>query len=363
MTFCVKPNSTNSCLEEECQMCETLQYYLENAEVTINQHANVTLLLLSGTHDYISDRPPELSITITAPFVSMVGADEHVSVVGSCATNMWLKLKFNKVQLNIENLQLENVNAFIFDNSPRTVLKNCSFQNTSLGFIQSAILAENCMFQYSGGLIDIYDGSEVTMINCSFLRGFIIMSSSSRIIFEDCQASDTDLYFMSNSAALVTGNSQLIGCHFSSSNSNITLSGTISVMNGKELRGGGIVLDSGSSLNFETGANVSFINNSASNSGGALYMISSSFNIATGVVVNFVNNSAQNKGGAIYIGPDIVISFENDCFYRVASCDSNRSSQMYFANNSAKNGGDDIYGGFIQSLLFQIIFLNVKTIE
>ena len=365
MTFCVKPNSTSSCLEEECQMCETLQYYLENVNTTINQHANVTLLLLSGTHD-ISNRPPGVSYIITAPFVSMVGADEHVNVVGACshgATNM-TSLFFFEVQSNIEDLQLENVN-FKFFSSPRTVLRACSFQNTSLIFSLSTMLAENCMFQYSGGriLLDIH--SEAIMRDSSFLTGFTILSTSSRSLFEDCQVRDTDLQFIYNSTALVSGNSQLDGCSFKSfrsdvlvsgntqldgcsflsTTSNITLSGMISVMNGKELRGGGIALYSDSSLNFETGANVSFINNSALDSGGALYMSSSSFNIATGVVVNFVNNSAQTKGGAIYIGPGNVKIFDDHCFYRVASCESSRLSQMYFANNSAEYGGDDIYGG------------------
>ena len=348
VTFCVKPNSTSSCTRQECQMCETLQYYLENLNTTINQHANVTLLLLSGTHD-ISDRPPGLSNTITAPFVSMVGADEHVNVVGPCATNMRLELpSFNKVQLNIENLQLENV-VFEFDNSSRTMLRACSFQNTSLSFKQSTMLAENCMFQYSDGRSILQRGSEATMINCSFLGGFAIESNSSRTLLEDCQASDTDLVFSINSAVLITGNTQLDGCSFSCITSNVTLSGMISVMNGKDFRGGGIALYSGASLNFETGANVSFINNSALDSGGALYMSLSSFNIATGVVVNFLNNSAQNKGGAIYTAQT---THDYDCFYRVVSCDSNRSSQMYFANNSAKNGGDDIYGGFIQSCYY-----------
>ena len=67
----------------------------------------------------------------------------------------------------------------------------------------------------------------------------------------------------------------------------------------------------------------------------------STLNLATGANVSFVNNSAQETGGAIHVEPDLTRMAELKCFYRIEDyC----TVTLYFTNNSAKIGGDNVYG-------------------
>ena len=90
---------------------------------------------------------------------------------------------------------------------------------------------------------------------------------------------------------------------------------------------------------------VSFINNTSIR-GGALTLYSSILNLEAGVNVTFINNSAQEIGGAIYTEPDLTRMLKLECFYKtkyqLKDCDA--TSNLYFANNSAENGGDNLYG-------------------
>ena len=90
---------------------------------------------------------------------------------------------------------------------------------------------------------------------------------------------------------------------------------------------------------------VSFFNNSGIR-GGAMTLYSSTLNLATGTNVSFINNSAQETGGAIHVEPDLTRMSELKCFYqRDHYC--NKTVIVYFTNNSAKIGGDNVYGAFL----------------
>ncbi|MCG8623916.1 MAG: hypothetical protein MJE68_18235, partial [Proteobacteria bacterium] len=101
--------------------------------------------------------------------------------------------------------------------------------------------------------------------------------------------------------------------------------------------------------------NISFVDNSAFR-GGAMALYSSTLALSSGANIIFVNNSAQGEGGAIYVDPDFtrnlllwVASIEPPCFYRLLNCREGASYNLHFVNNSATNGGEDIYGASLHT--------------
>ena len=137
------------------------------------------------------------------------------------------------------------------------------------------------------------------------------------------------------------------------------MSGNILIQNYHSLNGA-MILDS-SNLNITAGADVTFFNNSALNSGGALLLIYSNFYIEAGASVNFINNSANDQGGAIFVSPGIIsesiyditidIMVHSKCLFQLMNS-SNSETYISFANNSAVNGRDDIYGATLENCQF-----------
>lgn len=87
---------------------------------------------------------------------------------------------------------------------------------------------------------------------------------------------------------------------------------------------------------------VLFLNNNAV-LGGALSLIESIVHLKGSCSVDFINNSAEEKGGAIFIDNN------NDCFFVASQAAAGsgyltQSCRMKFCNNSARSGGDHIYG-------------------
>ena len=77
VTYCVKPTPTGSCLSHDCQQCETLQYYFDSVDKTINQQNNVTLLFVTGSHMVYINR----TVTIRAQSVSMAGINNAAIII------------------------------------------------------------------------------------------------------------------------------------------------------------------------------------------------------------------------------------------------------------------------------------------
>ena len=163
----------------------------------------------------------------------------------------------------------------------------------------------------------------------------------------------------------ITGDSSFSDSTIVSDSSAITMSGNISIRN-QHGQDGAMFLDS-SNLTIAAGTNVIFFNNSALNRGGAMSLMFSVFCIETGASVKFINNSANDKGGAIYVQPGIssvlhgipTSTMKSKCLFQLIEYNSNSETYILFANNSAGNGGDDIYGATLEDCNFQTDLLQI----
>ena len=155
--------------------------------------------------------------------------------------------------------------------------------------------------------------------------------------------------FVINSKADMTAN--VISCTFIKLNTPLTITqGNINVSGATVFRD----TSYGSALSSYQGSItlsgvILFLNNSADIRGGAMALYSSTLNIDANTVATFVNNSAAQLGGAIYISPGavpIMVLHDTDrhCAYQLLNCSNNSKHEINFEGNSAKNGGDDMYG-------------------
>ena len=93
--------------------------------------------------------------------------------------------------------------------------------------------------------------------------------------------------------------------------------------------------------------NISFVSNSGTK-GGAIALLPSTLNIAHNTTIYFYNNLARETGGAIHVAKSSY-SFDK-CFYQLLD-HSNKYNwyRIQFKNNTAKNGGDHVYGELMHS--------------
>ena len=101
--------------------------------------------------------------------------------------------------------------------------------------------------------------------------------------------------------------------------------------------------------------------NNTSHRGGALHLFQSRIGLEKDVHIVFDGNNARDVGGAIYVHStqwlgsyyDIEAGNYGDCFYVLMVCPDSNSLYDYFAidftNNSAKNGGEHIFGASVLS--------------
>ena len=265
--------------------------------------------------------------------------------------------------------------------------------NTASGFggavevLRGVVNFTECVFvgnnaTYTGGSVDVLDpGSQITFTNCNFRSNFAASNggalslSGNAIISGNTTVEDNralyggggitvldSLFYEAN--LTVTGNFLCKGNTADYGGCLAVGAGTVNISGGSEFKhnsanvyGGGIYA-AASDLNLE-GQNISFTDNSAL-SGGALLLASDSYiHLQSSTVVEFVHNSARKTGGAIevqqgnpadncvnyytYVLP-VPLSF---CFFTVAC--SYDDTRLYFKDNTAMEGGGDIYGGSINN--------------
>ena len=363
VTFCVKPAESGSCLDRGCQKCETLQYYFDNVNKTINLYDNVTLNFMSGTHNVcLSGYFGFYAVPITIGFLKMTGENRNVTVIDVCFNYNVLKeycqLAFLQINstLFVENITYVNYYCFWYSdtskqqNAANVILKGCFFVDSLIVF--KKFIAEECKLL---SFIVFTVHTEVT--NCIIHNSVL---SAVEILLESCNISESHFTIGSGSVTIV-GNT-----YISSQNarymlnfnliilySSATLSGNVTFMNNIGIYGGAMQLEL-STLNITAGANVAFINNTAYH-GGAIYLFhDSNINVAAEANLTFINNSALDKGGAIYVHPGVTAasivangqtSLLSGCIFSDDYSNFNNYSEIiHFSGNKAAKGGDDIYG-------------------
>ena len=308
--------------------------------MTVNQQKNVTMIFLDGTH--IVDFVQGITITITAPFVKMTG---DISSSKSAAVYCYpyiCELRFyNTSTVCIENLVMTFCHIYVNTPWSQSGLKpgptkfrlvsvkvesSAEIEGDTITLNESEAYFEQVMFIELH--LDFYF-SNITFITCT-VNNTIYESDTTRVTMENCQMFDIIMRIDSSSFAF-SGVTEFVGGKYEFSpiisySNNITLSG-----------------------------NVLFVNNSQ-NAGGAMALYSSTLSFAAGVNVSFISNSAFDKGGAIYIEPGITPNmilgsyYVPICFYHLLDCNDNATYNVFFANNSATNGGDNIYGATLHGL-------------
>ena len=357
VTYCVKPNSTAECIGDDCQRCETFQYYCDNVDTIINQNKNVTMIFMSGTHTlYLSEE------TIKSPTVYLIGRGQNVTVTVVCpditcsnTDNRWF-LDFISDSVSIESLHITGNGFLSIIGASQAMIKNCLFQSSSV--VVDTMNAVEVRVEDSAFLnTDLFLlETKVMLKTCKFQdinqKGVYIVATIA--ILEDCHLQNSFIKIEVDSQLVIRGGSKLDACTANVINSASTLSGKVSFSNNYALGGGAIFLFN-STLNFAADADIIFSNNTALDRGGALYLSSTSkIFMEPGANVSFINNSAHNKGGAIYIetgntATSILFTWNvwTSCFYHLLNCNDGNAMDMIsisFANNSAVYGGDDIYG-------------------
>ena len=319
VTYYVKPSKITKC---PGQPCETLNEYLDNMASEINRQKNVTMLFLNGTHSLDDRAQPPM---ITTAVIRMIGENEKVAIVASDLDGnalVYHLILMNNKEVTFQNLVIINWKSrVIMDldsltfNIVSATLQNCWFETYE---VHPQVCIEQSVLQ--GGQYNFRSKSKFKASR---------FENVNMLIENDLQAEDNMFLntpiLAQNIHVLLSGTTVLSSTNMTSAitsrYSNITLSGHVSFVNNSGIRGAAIALHS------------------------------STLSIAAYANVTFTNNSAQQKGGAIYIEPGIVPSMVINsqapptCFFELLNCNATPPSyDLYFANNSAVHGGNDIYG-------------------
>ena len=87
--------------------------------------------------------------------------------------------------------------------------------------------------------------------------------------------------------------------------------------------------------------------------GGALALTGTTMRLAKNVDIHFNQNHAKEVGGAIFVSNSGLVldthGYVSECFYQLLDYDSESKYILRFINNSAKRGGDHIYGASLKS--------------
>ena len=371
VTFCVKPTKNGSCLDRGCQKCETLQYYFDNVNETVNLYDNVTLDFMSGTHNVCVCK--NHTFNFTAAVLHFTGNKQNVTIRGHCPRYKgppplpdWYcygMFSHHNSKFSVENIEFVNYTNFgsggvSSRNAKNVIFKQCTLRYSSVPTFKRLIV-EDCAFQN----VKFHVGYFTRVKNSTFSHSTFVTDAwdipqmSLDFLLIDCNFYDTAWYIDNSGytwpwSVTVVGNSVISSNVLSGKNAILTLSGKIVFANNTNVYGGALQLDS-SILNITAGANVEFINNTALVHGGAIYLSSSTLYVEDEASLSFTNNSAGDKGGAIYITPGVTeayIDYVDECFVYNAIIFS-VNYYFFFNNNEAAHGGDDIYGASLYACL------------
>lgn len=335
-TYYVVP-STSSCQEDHRNYpCYTLDNYLDNTTELFTKEMDITMIFLNGTH-FFTESAIEVPIIVSS--LRMRGQSQDVLIRTDSEVEManltsWSirGTGFYMENLTISNLKLE-INVDILNISSLIFLRNVKVHIFQLSFKLNASIIDS---EFHDRSRTVFEGNNLRsddiatqLLRCRFQNySFLKVVSISNI-----SISHTHFLDIPNSPNYTP----LLTAYYS------TLVFTDVCFDG----GNQTALQAYSSELIFHGT-MNFTNN-VGYRGGALALYSTRLYIDNEAVMNFVNNSALVTGGAIYLNEDLILTPDRDfesfyCFYQVLQPTESDSYVFNFVNNSARFGGNDIYG-------------------
>ena len=308
VTYCVRPTENTACQYHAChnQLCASWEYYVEDIDHVINQQTNVTIIFMNGQYE------TEYLVQLTLPTVTMMGESKKAKIQHSTINLV------NNNQATITNLTFESTYVYVSPTNP----------------LEIRVLFESVYLHYSEvfAYIEEVDADLfMQFTGCKFYNGTLLFGAM-KVHFTDCELVNNTITAggvplrISGVSEIRSAWTSAITCYFCP----IELSGTILFVNNTSVRGGAMALHA-STLYIDVNTNVTF-----------------------------ANNIAKDRGGAIFTEPSLQpYPLENSyivdvCFYQALTCNKTAYYNVYFLDNLAINGGDDIYGSTIEKYCFKL---------
>ena len=288
-TYCVSPGSTSEdCLgAPDHKQCCNLDYYVNNSrELLSPDKANISMVFMNGTHTSSSGK---FNVTNLNNLTILVGESQNVSI--------------ENVEFNID-VEIFHISSVVFRGSASVRVRPVAL------LVHPIVEVIDCKFVESSALKSIR--STLTLSNCEFLNLNLSSSDNPLIVYHSIVHLNGSKFVGANQTAVLAFHSIMY------------LYNTVDFINNTGYGGGAMALYS-TRLRFGNTANISFINNRALTIGGAIY-------VELGEIVR------PDSDFGVFL-----------CFYQVLSPLESNEFHVFFKNNSAKFGGEDIYGTYLNS--------------
>lgn len=383
--YYVKPTNESDC-PVSANLCKTLDEYAKSAQ---HLKGEVTMLFLGGVHNLTLS----LNLSDLSAF-QMKQAKGHETVIIKvlcCDTGM----TFQSISggLIVKNLTIQSsteCNPKFVAYNTQTTLEQLHIIRVSLavtidtGSAANVIIRDSVLEQSSGTGLQVRDdrpqGQQLyfDLLNSKIShhkKGGIIIESTAtlhvNISGSTIEGNNIPLSSSSGAAGLSVHSTKpassevhISKCHFVNNRDSrahpvtIDVSRVITVaISNCEFRDnrGTAVRAANVPQDVRLSGNVVFIHNTAQQ-GGALALALTQVSFMASSRISFLNNSADDVGGAIFVESTLTLYEENDpdttaeCFYQLPDWNSGSTSySVIFNNNSAKNGGQHIYGAALKS--------------
>ena len=369
------------------QPCQTMEFYFNHGDRYFSHDkVNVTLQFLRGNHilndnqyyvkdlDEIemigmgpaSDVNTHLSATINFTNITAIHMENLTIEAKSHAIfsivncNHIIKTSVTSrlpsevpicMRMTISKTVYSNIALYAENHCDKFIItiKNSTLLNGSAFLFKSRMHRKNVDYSREWNMLDCtianssfevyYDYAEVTIINTTFVDLFQREDS----LVHNCIRPKHSMLKIEGKVLFRNTSNGLRSFPFLiPSGCNVTISGAVKFANNKAAP---IVSYLGSIITLS--GIISFLNNSGT-MGGAIALKPSTLNIASNTTVYFNNNSASETGGAIYAM--IKKYTTGDCFYQLLDYGNKYNwYNVQLINNSARNGGDHIFGEYMHS--------------
>ena len=270
-----------------------------------------------------------------------------------------------------------------------------AFTNNKAEFGGAGITLLNCNATFTGMTTFrnnsvMSNGRELLDNDREFREGFLTSAGAdvARFAGGAMLISNSEIMFLGNIS--IEKSSAPYGGGIMAQESSLTFNNTVCIQNNTATYGGGVCV-LGSTITFGGPTDINITNNSAADSGGAVYAINSSqlkfkgtsnfkYNQAVKggglflahsslcyfsatALLHFVQNCAKAYGGAIFVAdtrPSVYCAenavsedLKSQCFFQVQTDKiffrSDIQARINFSDNTANEGGGDLYGGTIDN--------------